>query len=145
MTLPHSSRLGCKRPAFTLIEVMIAGGLLITGLSVVTMLAFRNSRQWQRLGHYQLALDELDRAVELLRNADPGQRQQVINDLRASSLAQDRLGECKLQAKVEEVNLNAADADDPRPATLVRLSFDWDRPGDPPPVQLSVWFAGAVE
>ena len=137
LSMPHQNR---KQPTFhtrlpkpkrglALLEVLVAAGLVLTLLTVTTPVVLHVSRVWKQVRHTQLAHDELAATLDYLLALPTDQRSQ-------------RLGQLQVSDEVKNVLVDAAltveQVDDQDGLRLI-VKLDWQRIGDPPPVQLIGW------
>ena len=135
-------------------EVFVAAGLCIAVMGLLGVSAVRETRQWIELRQRQIALDELVDAASRIRSngftglskltgpsepgdsaVDSGEDDVVpVATLKVRELTRRQLPECRLS-----VERFPDEAD-----TRVRLSLDWRRRGDPPPLRLTIWIDGRI-
>jgi hypothetical protein len=110
-------------------ELVVAAGLLMTAVGLVTPLVVRAGRLWIDSRHYRLAVEELSNQVERLTALNPTDRSAALTSLEPSPQAQHALPHPVLSAET----LN-----DEHGERLV-LSLNWDRPKRSEPVRLVAW------
>lgn len=112
-------------------ELIVAATLLITGLSLLGMVAFRTGKLWQDTRHYQLAMDELTNQLEWLTSLDESEIDEQLAELAVSTAVEDVLPSAKLSGrKLSDDN-----------GTRVLLEIEWDRLGNSEPLTLVGWIS----
>jgi len=117
------------RHGFTVTELIVAAGLLVVVMSIVTSLTVRSSRLRQDARHYRLAIDELTNHLERLTALDETDLDVAITALAVSP---------QIQATLPNPVLSAKRQSDVGGARLV-LQLAWDRLGKFAPVTLVGW------
>jgi hypothetical protein len=110
-------------------ELVVAAGLLMTAVAVVTPLAVKGGRLWLDSRHYRLAVDEVSNQLERLTALNATDRSAAIASLEPSPQAQRALPRPVLTAET------LADEYGER---LV-VSLNWARPRGSKPVSLVGW------
>lgn len=118
-----------KRLGLSLIELVAAGTLVISGLTIIGKLSVASGRVWQQTRHEQVALEELSNQLERLLALPPPQRVEAISQLAPSAFAADMLPGANITVRQVE------DADGER----LELQIDWDRPVPSRPLRLVGW------
>lgn len=119
------------RRGTSLIELLVAATLLLSGITVVTQLTVAAGRMWQQTRHERLAMEELSNQLEYLIALEPDQRATALQALAPSPLAVEVL---------PEVNLTA-DAIADQDGSRLELSLVWG--GRPKPITLVGWIGPA--
>ncbi len=89
-----------KRRGSTLVELIVAAGLLIALMSILSPLSTRLGRLWHQSRHYQLALDEVNNQLEQLTTLSPEERDTKLQQLQVSESLSNVFPEAKLSAEV---------------------------------------------
>ena len=112
-------------------ELVVAAGLLVVVMSVVTSLAVRSNRLSQDSRQYRLALDELSNQLERLTSAGEARLSDSLESLSPSSEISSTLPNPVLSAEllVDEYG------------TRIAMHLSWDRIGKHTPVTLIGWVA----
>jgi Tfp pilus assembly protein PilV len=100
----------------SLIELMVAATLIISGLTVVGKLSVASGRMWQQTRHERVAIEELSNQLERLIALSPQQRQAEIADLVPSPHTAEMLPGARLAAETIH---------DPDGSRL-QLQIDWN-------------------
>lgn len=128
-------RLKTTRQGTTLVELIVAGFLLITGMSLVTQGAVKSYRLQQESRHYQLAYDELanqlERLTQKLSPMSTEERASVLKSLHVSEPIESILALVKLSGSLTR--------DEPHEGDWLQLTIDWDRVGPSEPLSLVGW------
>lgn len=128
-------RLKTTRQGTTLVELIVAGFLLITGMSLVTQGAVKSYRLQQESRHYQLAYDELanqlERLTQKLSPMSTEERVSVLKSLHVSESIESILALVKLSGSLTR--------DEPHEGDWLQLTIDWDRGGPSEPLSLVGW------
>lgn len=124
-----------KRSGLSLIELIAAATLVISGLTMIGKLSVASGRVWQQTRHEQVALEELSNQLERLIALPPQQRAEAILQLAPSAFAADKLPGANITARQVE------DAD----AERLELQIDWNRPVPSRPLILVGWVDGVDE
>jgi len=125
----NKRKLARDRRGLFLTELIVAAGILVVVMSVVTTLTVKNARLRQDARHYRLAVDELSNQLDRLTSLDEASRQRALENLSPSPQIEDALPNPALKAET------ITDADGKR--LVLRLS--WDRPGKRMQVTLVGW------
>lgn len=119
-----------RRPASTLIELLVAFTLLTALLGAALPLIVRHQQLLASARTYRLALDELSNQLETLSALDAEQLPGALETLAPSSFAAERLRGAELGAVLD------AAGEQPR----LTLSLTWDEPGRrDKPLTLVAW------
>ncbi|MGI9427903.1 MAG: hypothetical protein ACR2NM_04555 [Bythopirellula sp.] len=113
----------------TVTELVVAAGLLVVVMSVVTSLAVRNGRLQHDSRHYRLAVDELTNQLERLTALDADRLADAIAELAPSA---------QIQGTLPNPELTSERISDEFGDRLV-LHLVWDRLGKRRPVTLVGW------
>ena len=125
----RTQKLPIARRGAVLLEVVVAAGLVVTGLAIATPIVFQTSKIWKQTRHHQIALDELNAQMDRLIMESGDEREASLKDLRVSPSTAEILFEASLTADL------VSDSQGQR----IELALDWKRIGDPPPVRLIAW------
>ena len=117
------------RPAFTMVEAVVAAGLLLVVMSFVTSLAYKVDLVWQDTRHRLTATNELSNQLERLTLLSPEELPAALRSLEASELAARTLPRPELTGEI---------IDDSWGKRLV-LRLNWQRRHPARPVQLVAW------
>jgi len=128
LNIYHRKRIRDAR-GFTVTELVVAAGLLVVVLSVVTSLTVSSGRLRQDSRHYRLAVDELSNQLEWLITIDEARRAEAIESLSPSPQARDMLPNPVLSAE------RLSD----KHGNRIALHLAWDRLGKSTPVTLIGW------
>ncbi len=118
-----------KRRGSTLVELIVAAGLLIALMSILSPLSTRLGRLWHQSRHYQLALDEVNNQLEQLTTLSPEERDTKLQQLQVSESLSNVFPEAKLSAEV------TSDDDGER----LTLRLQWDSSHGAKPLSLTAW------
>jgi len=128
-------RLKTTRQGTTLVELIVAGFLLITGMSLVTQGAVKSYRLQQESRHYQLAYDELanqlERLTQKLSPMSTEERASVLKSLHVSEPIESILALVKLSGSLTR--------DESHEGDWLQLTIDWDRVGPSESLSLVGW------
>ena len=128
-------RLKTTRQGTTLVELIVAGFLLITGMSLVTQGAVKSYRLQQESRHYQLAYDELanqlERLTQKLSPMSTEERASVLKSLHVSEPIESILALVKLSGSLTR--------DESHEGDWLQLTIDWDRGGPSESLSLVGW------
>src|SRR5690606_38771180 len=80
-----------SRAGLTLVELVVAATLTVSGLTMIGTLTVSSGRMWQQTRHEQVALEELSNQLERLLALPPDQRDEAILELAPSQFAAERL------------------------------------------------------
>lgn len=125
----RSSHRGSDRRGFTLLEVVVSISLTVVMIGIVTPMVVRSMRLWKDTQRYQLATDELAIQLDRLISLPPDERSEAIEQLSVNDAIAAQFPGGTLSADLVSGNSEQR---------LV-LAFNWERPGDPPPIQLIGW------
>lgn len=120
--------LASRRCGSSVLELIVAGSLLVVSVSIVGLGTVSSKRMQQDGRHYRLVVDELSNQMEHLLALSSVQRQAAIMALEPSEFVDALPG----------VNLAAELIRDEHGSRL-KLSIDWQRIGEAPPVELVGW------
>lgn len=124
----YQSRSG-HRHGTTLTEVIVAAGIVVAIASVMLPLIVSASRLRTQSRQYQQVTDDLSNHMDRLVALPADQRRQALEQLEPSA---------HLLASLKAATLTGETSTDNNGTTLT-LRMQWERPGDPPPVQLTAW------
>ncbi len=123
------------RKGSTLIELIVAAGLLVTSISLLATGTVAGLKL-QRLEHQQaVATDELSNQMEHMLTLSPLEAAAAIGKLKISAWAQLTLPDAKLEAEIVD------DEHGPR----VVMQFQWARTGEAKPLVAVGWLDTANE
>ncbi len=91
-------RRGTNRNGVTLIELIVAATLLITGTTIVGQLTVATGRVWQRTRHERLASEELSNQLGRIVSLSVDRRDEAITSLSPSQLLTETLPGAELAA-----------------------------------------------
>ncbi len=118
-----------RRAGLAMVELLVSATLLIALISIVVPLAYRSSRLWQEARSYRLAVNELHNQLEDLTVMNDVEREQALKALKPDEQLQKALPGAHLSGEVID------DSDGKR----LKLSLQWQRTGDAPPIVLIGW------
>ena len=119
----------CRRNGTTLTEVIVAAGMVIAIASVMIPLIVSASRLRTQSRYYQQVTDDLSNQMDRLVALPTDQREQALEQLKPSAHVLENL---------QAATLTGETSTDSNGTTLT-LRMQWQRPGDPPPIQLTAW------
>lgn len=121
-----------RRPAFAYTEVLVAGTVLLTTMSLVAVSSFRISRIWKDVQHERSALCELSNQLDRLTILPAEEVEDLIESLEASS-------ECKATLNRPQLTGSMGIADDF--GRRLTLSLTWQKRPDKEsrPAKLTGW------
>lgn len=124
-----------RRDAFSILEVLVAFVLLSVAVATFAKIGHRYWLHVRQMEQHAIARDVLYRTSRLIRagiyEVTPENDGATAERLKIDdSFVETRLPAVELTARIIEDELGRR----------VRLSLDWDRPHDPPPMTLDVWF-----
>lgn len=122
------------RPGTTIVECVVAAGVLMVAMGTVTTMAFRVSRVWMQTGHQRIAMDELSNQLERIIDAEPNKIDQMIDGIEPSEVAMTSLDEPELSATRVRDELG----------DRVTLQLQWRSPHPVAPVELTGWIDPSV-
>lgn len=111
------------------LEMLIAALLVVTMLSIAAPLVVRTTRVWKQTRHHQLAGDELSSQMDRLIAMTGDERQSAMENLAVSEPIRQVLHDVTLVGQQEQDN----------DGKRIRLMINWERLGDPPPIELVAW------
>lgn len=124
-----------RRQGTSLTEIVVAGSLLVTAMSLVVQGTY-SLRKLERSGReFQLASDELSNQLERLVSMQRSDLNLELTKLQPSQLVESNLPDVMLTGAL------ISDAMGDR----IRVEIDWRRAGDPPALSLTAWLAEAVD
>ena len=91
-------RRGTNRDGVSLIELIVAATLLITGTTIVGQLTVATGRVWQRTRHERLASEELSNQLGRIVSLSVDRRDEAIASLSPSPLVTEVLPDAELAA-----------------------------------------------
>ncbi len=118
-----------SRAGLTLVELMVAATLIVSGLTMIGKLTVTSGRMWQQTRQEQVALEELSNQLERLLALPPDQRDEAISELAPSAFAAERLQEATITART------FADSAGQR----LELQINWNRHTPAKPLMLVGW------
>lgn len=124
-----------NRRGSTLVECVVAAGMVLAMLMVAAPTVVRVGRIWKQTTHHQLACDELNAQLDRLIALPSEQRESAIKSLAVDDAVAEVLHDARLVATVT--------ADDV--GKRIELTIDWERVGDPPPIKLTGWITPFAE
>lgn len=122
-----------SRSGITLVELMVAATLVVSGLATIGKLSIASGRMWQQTRHEQVALEELSNQLERLIALPPAQRGDAIAQLKPSALAAGRL---------PGVTITAQSLED-HAGQRIALQINWERSAPAKPLTLVGWFGAS--
>ncbi len=122
--LNHKNRAGVVQ-----IEVVVAGILLFALISIVPSLGYHLNRIQKESLQYQIAVQTLANELDRLRALDPSDPSRLLQNLPLPSYISDRLPNATMRAVTMHDALGLR----------VQLSMQWERVGNPPPVEMVGW------
>ncbi len=134
-TLIFRSIPATRRNGITLIELIVAATLIISGLALVGKLTVLTGRMWQQTRHERIAIEELSNQMERLLALPAADRDAAIAELKLSDEASTRLPNARL----------VADTTDDSAGLRVELRLEWNRGVPAGPIKLTGWFEAAGE
>src|SRR5690606_36358897 len=87
-----------SRAGLTMVELMVAATLIVSGLTMIGKLTVSSGRMWQQTRQEQVALEELSNQLERLLALPLDQRDEAISQLAPSAFAAERLPGAKVTA-----------------------------------------------
>ncbi len=118
-----------RHAGFTMTEVVVAATLLVSTIGVIAPLTVQCGRLLQTTRHHYLVLDELSNQFQRLCHLDDGPLTAAIGSITPSE---------HLVEALPAVWIRGETVRDQDGARLI-LSLNWDRVGDPPPLQMVGW------
>lgn len=112
-------------------EVIVAATILAVAVGVVGKASFKFRKLWNDTRHFQLASDELGNQMRRLRLLDRESAQSQIQSLEIDETVAAILPEAQLQGRVVDDELGVR----------IVLTINWQRIGEPKPVELIGWLA----
>lgn len=135
-TLIRNQSMQHRRRGTTMIECVVAAGVLMIAMGTVTTMAFRISRIWTQTGHQRIAMDELSNQIERVLDTEPDKIDELIEELQPSEVAMNSLDQPKLLAARVRDELG----------DRVTLELRWRSAHPIAPVELTGWIdPSAVE
>jgi len=122
-----------SRSGITLVELMVAAMLVISGLAIIGKLSIASGRMWQQTRHEQVALEELSNQLERLVALPPEQRRDAIAQLEPSAFAVERL---------PGVTITSQSLKD-HAGQRITLQINWNRFFPAKPLTLVGWFGAS--
>lgn len=128
--MKRQSRNRWLRPkGVVLLEMLIAAALVLTTLSVAAPLVIRSARAWKQTRQYQVACDELSAHMDRLLAMPAEKRKQALPETAVASEVAEILHAAEISGEIL----------DDQNGTRLRLSIQWERTGQAPPVTLVGW------
>lgn len=131
-TLPNPRLLRCGS---ALTELIVAGGLLATAISLVGTCVVGGHRIERMQREHTLAVDELSNQLERLTALPVGELELALQQLQPSTWVTGRLPEAQLTA--ERLTDEWGDR--------IKMQFQWKRKGNPPPLIAVAWLTSDEE
>lgn len=125
--IPSDHRM--HRSGLAQIEVVVAGVVLFAFASLLPSLGYHLSRIHKESLQYQIAVQTLANELSRLRSLESQTTASELENLEVPSYVLKRLPKANLHAVVLRDELG----------TRVQLSLQWERVGNPPPVQMVGW------
>ena len=122
-----------SRSGITLVELMVAAALVVSGLAIIGKLSIASGRMWQQTRHEQVALEELSNQLERLIALPPAQRGDAIAQLKPSAFAAERLPGVTIAAQSLEDHAGQR----------IALQINWNRFFPAKPLTLVGWFGAS--
>ena len=117
------------RSGLAQIEVVVAGVVLFAFASLLPSLGYHLSRIHKESLQYQIAVQTLANELSRLRSLESQTTASELENLEVPSYVLKRLPKANLHAVVLRDELG----------TRVQLSLQWERVGNPPPVEMVAW------
>jgi hypothetical protein len=125
--IPSDHRM--HRSGLAQIEVVVAGVVLFALASLLPSLGYHLSRIHKESLQYQIAVQTLANELSRLRSLESQTSASELENLEVPSHVLKRLPKANLHAVVLRDELG----------TRVQLSLQWERVGNPPPVEMVAW------
>ena len=123
-----------RRRGVTMVELVVATGLLVAVMCFVTSLCFRIDSVWKDIGYHRVAVNELSNQLELLTRLSPEEAREAIGSLAPTTVCARTLRDPTLSGEIIEDSLGVR----------VVLQIDWARKHPGKPVQLVGWLRPGV-
>jgi hypothetical protein len=117
------------RSGLAQIEVVVAGVVLFALASLLPSLGYHLSRIHKESLQYQIAVQTLANELSRLRSLESQTSASELENLEVPSHVLKRLPKANLHAVVLRDELG----------TRVQMSLQWERVGNPPPVEMVAW------
>lgn len=117
------------RRGLTQVEVLVASTLLFVTIGLMSSLGYRLQRIASDAKHYQMGVHELANQLDRLTAIPRDELAGALEGLRVSELAAEGLTGAELQSHLVEDEWG----------TRLVLSLQWERVGDPLPLQMVGW------
>jgi hypothetical protein len=118
-----------SHPGVTLVELIVAATLVVSGLTVIGRLSVSTGRMWQQTRFEQFALEELSNQLEHLLALPAEQRDVALSQIVPSDLAISRLPDPVITSRL------LGDQAGQR----IELQISWNRVGPAKPMSLVGW------
>lgn len=118
-----------SHPGVTLVELIVAATLVVSGLTVIGKLSVSTGRMWQQTRFEQFALEELSNQLEHLLALPAEQRDVALSQIVPSDLAISRLPDPVITSRL------LGDQAGQR----IELQISWNRVGPSKPMSLVGW------
>jgi hypothetical protein len=119
-----------QRAGATMLELLVAGTLVMAALSVWAPLVVRHGRLAMESRHYRIAVDELSNQLERLAALPGDELAAAVEDLAVSEFAGARLPGAELNADLEPADYGQR----------LTLSMTWDEPQrSAAPLTMTAW------
>lgn len=118
-----------SHPGVTLVELIVAATLVVSGLTVIGRLSVSTGRMWQQTRFEQFALEELSNQLEHLLALPAEQRDVALSQIVPSDLAISRLPDPVITSRL------LGDQAGQR----IELQISWNRVGPSKPMSLVGW------
>lgn len=118
-----------SHPGVTLVELIVAATLVVSGLTVIGKLSVSTGRMWQQTRFEQFALEELSNQLEHLLALPAEQRDVALSQIVPSDLAISRLPDPVITSRL------LGDQAGQR----IELQISWNRVGPAKPMSLVGW------
>jgi hypothetical protein len=117
------------RRGLTQVEVLVASTLLLVTIGLMSSLGYRLQRIASDAKHYQMGVHELANQLDRLTAIPREELAAALEGLRVSELTAEGLTGAELQSDIVEDEWG----------TRLVLSLQWERVGDPVPMQMVGW------
>jgi hypothetical protein len=99
------SACSASRAGYTIIELVVACGLLVSVMSISGTLVYRTDLVWRDTAKYRVSMNELSNQLEELTQLSPAELDARVNDLKLSKHCRELLPEATLTAVLVQDNL----------------------------------------
>jgi len=124
-----------NRRGTTMLECVVAAGILVVAISTVTSLAFRVGRIWMDVARQRIAMNELSNQLEIITLLSVEEVPEAIDSLNPSPAATSSLVEPELSGELIQDELG----------DRIRLQLTWKASGPVHPVELTGWLISQNE